>query len=126
MLVDDDEDVRVTLARSLEDAGFVITSADCAERALDQLRLGVEIDALVTDLSMPGMSGWDLIREIRGSKPHLPSLMLTGHLQDTEADDLVMGKNERFALLRKPVSPVLLAERIAALVDGRAGPVAGG
>ena len=125
MLVDDDEDVRVTLARSLEDAGFVITSADSAERALDQLRLGIEIDALVTDLSMPGMSGWDLIREIRGSRPHLPSLMLTGHLQDTDADDLTMGKNERFTLLRKPVSPVLLAERIAALVDGRAGPSAG-
>jgi signal transduction histidine kinase len=118
MLVDDDGDVRATLARSLEDAGFVVTIAESAESALDQLRRGLEIDALVTDLSMPGMNGWDLIRELRASRPFLPSLLLTGHLQDIDA--LTSFEDERFALLRKPVSPGLLAKRIAALVENEA------
>ncbi|HEV2363311.1 MAG TPA: ATP-binding protein [Caulobacteraceae bacterium] len=117
MLVDDDDQVRATLAGSLEDAGFVVTSAESAEQALDELRRGVQIDALVTDLSMPGMNGWDLIREIQAQRPLLPSLMLTGHLQDADADSLASAQNGRFAVLRKPVAPLVLARRIAALVD---------
>jgi CheY-like chemotaxis protein len=126
MLVDDDDAVRATLARSLEDAGFVITSAESAERALDQLRRGLEIDALVTDLSMPGMNGLDLIRELRSRRPHLPSLMLTGHLEDADSEALTGDGNDQFVLLRKPVSPVQLAKRIAALVDSEAGASASG
>ena len=70
---------------------------------------------------MPGMNGWDLIREVRSHRPLLPSLMLTGHLQDSDADALTSAKNERFTLLRKPVSPVLLARHIAALAGRGAG-----
>jgi len=119
MLVDDDEAVRATLASSLEDAGFSVSSAESAEHALEMLRRGLWVDALVTDLSMPGMSGGDLIREVRSRWPDLPSLMLTGHLEDdadSQAPTCALG--ERFLLLRKPVPPALLAERLGALVVG--------
>jgi CheY-like chemotaxis protein len=109
------------LSRSLEDAGFVVTSVESAEKALARLRQGLDIDALVTDLSMPGMNGWDLIREVRSLRPSLPSLLLTGHLHHD--DDLqANAAYEPFALLRKPVSPAVLARRIAALVEARPAP----
>jgi CheY-like chemotaxis protein len=119
LLVDDDEAVRAPLASSLEDAGFSVLSAESAERALDMLRSGLWVDALVTDLSMPGMSGWDLIREVRSRWPDLPSLMLTGHLEDDDAGQgPACGLGDRFLLLRKPAPPALLAERLGALVVG--------
>jgi signal transduction histidine kinase/ActR/RegA family two-component response regulator len=117
MLVDDDDGVRAALARSLEDFGFLVASAESAERALDQIRGGLEIDALVTDLSMPGMNGWDLIQVLRSRRPRLPTLMLTGHLENATAETLEQAKHERFLLLRKPVPPALLAKRLSALLN---------
>ena len=117
MLVDDDDAVRAPLARSLEDFGFLVASVESGERALDQIRGGLEIDAVVTDLSMPGMSGWDLIRELRSRRPHLPSLMLTGHLERATAETLEQATDGRFLLLRKPVAPALLAKRLSALLN---------
>jgi signal transduction histidine kinase/CheY-like chemotaxis protein len=113
LLVDDDAVVRDMLATSLEDAGFQISRAASAEGALDQLDGGLEVDALVTDISMPGMSGWDLIQQLKTRHPELPSLMLTGHLDDAWTESL--SEERRIAIVRKPVSPANLAQRIAAL-----------
>jgi len=119
MLVDDDDAVRATLAGSLQDAGFLVSSAESAERALDLLRGGLGIDALVTDLSMAGMSGWDLIREVRSRWPDLPCLMLTGHLEDDgDTQAAACAQDNRFLLLRKPAPPAVLAERLGALIAG--------
>ena len=121
MLVDDDDAVRATLARWLQDAGFAVVSAQSAEHALDELRLGLEIDVLITDLSMPGMNGWDLVRELRSQRPHVASVMLTGNLEDANVDAAACAENERFLLLRKPIAPALLAKRVTALVSNDAG-----
>jgi signal transduction histidine kinase len=118
LLVDDDAVVRDMLATSLEDAGFRISRAESAEGALDQLDRGLEVDALVTDISMPGMSGWDLIQQLKTRHPELPSLMLTGHLEDAWTESL--SEEPRIAIVRKPVSPASLAQRIAALTAGDA------
>jgi signal transduction histidine kinase/CheY-like chemotaxis protein len=126
MLVDDDDAVRAPLARSLEDFGFLVASVESAERALDQIRGGLEIDGVVTDLSMPGMSGWDLIQELRSLRPHLPSLMLTGHLERATAETLEQATDGRFLLLRKPVPPALLAKRLSALLNNPAAASADG
>jgi CheY-like chemotaxis protein len=131
MLVDDDDAVRATLASSLQDAGFAVASVESAERALGELRLGLEIDVLITDLSMPGMNGWDLVREFRSQRPQAPSVLLTGNLEDADAETQACVEDKRFLLLRKPIAPSLLARRVTALLGADAaapggGPDAGG
>ena len=64
---------------SLEEAGFAAEGAEDASRALVYMDQQQAIDALITDFTMPGMTGLDLIREVRRRKPTLPTILLTGH-----------------------------------------------
>src|SRR5216683_1905836 len=86
LLVDDDEGVREMAAEVLRSAGFdVLTAADGAG-ALELLRAGERIAALVTDQSMPGLDGLELLALALRLQPGLPCLLMTGHLDvDTEA-----------------------------------------
>ena len=118
--MDDDELVREMLMTSLEDAGFLATGAESADRALAQIDRGAEIDALVTDLSMPGMSGWDLIRALQSRRPDLPTIMLTGHVGDEATEIISHPQAKRFLLLQKPVPPAQLVRRLAKLIASEA------
>ncbi len=120
MLVDDDDAVRSTLAKSLQDAGFTVVSAGSAESALEEMRLGLEIDVLITDLSMPGMNGWDFVRELRSQRPLVPSVMLTGNLEDPDVEAPEYAEDKQFLLLRKPIAPSQLARRVTALLGADA------
>src|SRR6185369_4030441 len=64
LVVDDDEQVRDGLISSLQDAGFITLGAEDGGAALGQLDRGAEVDALITDFSMPGINGLDLIHEV--------------------------------------------------------------
>lgn len=79
LVVDDDEVVRVMLDELLSSAGFETTIVADAKEVLRQLGNGSNWSAVVTDLFMPGMTGIDLLREIRaGGKKQLPVVLLTG------------------------------------------------
>jgi signal transduction histidine kinase/ActR/RegA family two-component response regulator len=117
LVVDDDEPVREVLVSALEDAGFVILGAANAKIALDLLEQGAAIDAVVTDFSMPGMNGIDLIHEIHSRRPDLPAILLTGHVGDVIAAYAFREQEaEHFTLLQKPVRPGQIAERLAAMM----------
>jgi signal transduction histidine kinase/CheY-like chemotaxis protein len=116
LVVDDDDAVREMLTTSLEDAGFLALAAESGERALDQIDHGAQVDALVTDLSMPGMSGLDLIRALQSRSPDLPAILLTGHVGDAAEEAVAHPQGNRFLLLQKPVSPAQLAKRLFALI----------
>ena len=112
LVVDDDELVREMLMANLQDAGMETIGAPNGDDALAQLDGGAEIDAVVTDLSMPGISGWDLVSELRARGLEVPVLMVTGHVDAAEpATNL-----GRFQLLQKPVSSEQLSQRLRALM----------
>jgi signal transduction histidine kinase len=116
LVVDDDDLVRDVLMTSLQDAGFVPLGADGADQALAHLDRGAEVDALVTDLSMPGPSGWDLIRELQSRQLELPTVLLTGHVGEEASDAAEHPHPRRFLLMQKPVPPAQLAERLTELM----------
>ena len=113
LVVEDDELVREVLMNSLEDAGFVTLGAENAASAIARLDQGSGVDALITDFSMPGMNGLDLIHEVHARRPSLPAILLTGHVNDVDVHKL---QAEHFTLLLKPMLPALVAERLAALM----------
>ncbi|MBN8899152.1 MAG: response regulator, partial [Rhodospirillales bacterium] len=74
------------------------------------------VDVLVTDLTMPGMSGLTLIREVQERRPRLPAILLTGYTNDAAQFLVAAAVAGRFSLLRKPVLATELAERLETML----------
>jgi two-component system response regulator GlrR len=116
LVVDDDPDLLRLLTIRLESAGYRVSAAHSAERALAQM--AVDRPALViTDLRMGGMDGLALFDAVRTSYPTLPVIILTAH--GTIPDAVAATRRGVFGYLTKPVDPqTLLAEVERALALG--------
>lgn len=79
LLVDDDPGVRFALTEVLTDRGYRVVTAGSGAQALTMLD---GVDVVVTDLSMPGMDGLELVAQIRARRPGLPVILLTAHGSD--------------------------------------------
>jgi signal transduction histidine kinase/ActR/RegA family two-component response regulator len=77
LVVDDEEPVRQLLRDILESEGYQVVVADEGRRALAVFN-SIKFDAVFTDVGMPGMSGWELAREIRERNNHIPIAVITG------------------------------------------------
>lgn len=78
LIVDDEENVRLTLSQALEDLGMDPEAVGSGREALRRLR-GAEYDLALLDLKMPGLSGIDVLRQLRREAPDLPVVILTAH-----------------------------------------------
>jgi CheY-like chemotaxis protein len=88
LLVDDDPALVRLGALRLTRLGYEVTGCESPTEALERFRdRPVDFDAVVTDLSMPGMSGMDLARELLALKPELPILMVSGQFGPDDADE---------------------------------------
>jgi len=112
LVVDDEPAIRLLLAANLQEFGYAVTEATDADAAVACLEGGLRPDLLVTDLTMPGRDGLQLIAAARALLPALPAILLTGHPGDAAPTS---GEGP-FALLRKPVDASALARRIAELL----------
>ncbi len=123
LLVEDEDVVRLLLARMLEGLGYrVITAAD-ADEALEILVLrSPRLDLLITDVVMPGRSGLELTEELRTRLPDLPVICISGYTEE-ELTRRILG-TPSVTLLLKPFAPVTLARLVRERLDQRrpAGP----
>jgi PAS domain S-box-containing protein len=114
LLVDDDDLIRETLAELLEEAGFTTLVAASGLEALALVESGEVVDAMVSDLSMPGMNGVTIIRKARALRPGLPCFLLTGYVGERAA----LSTENTFTLVRKPVTIRALVALIEATLEG--------
>jgi PAS domain S-box-containing protein len=77
LVIDDDELVRSVLSRTLAQADHQVTLAEDGEKGVQFFKEG-EFDLVLTDLGMPGVSGWEVCRMIKEISPHTPVGMITG------------------------------------------------
>ncbi len=77
-VIDDDEAMRDSLCFLLETSGLTVRAFPSASAFLEALP-GVGDGCVVTDIRMPGMSGLELVRVLRGMRPDLPVVVMTGH-----------------------------------------------
>jgi CheY-like chemotaxis protein len=103
LLVDDDSLVSAGTAAMLEDLGHTVREASSAAEALALLDEDRAIDLVITDHVMPGMSGVELARRLRQSRPDLRVILASGYA------DLVSGDKLDFPLPRLP-KPFLQAD----------------
>lgn len=114
LVVDDQADVRASVAEMLTALGYRTREAASGPEALRQAE-DEDFDLVVTDLGMPGMNGLDLAQALRREQPELPVLLLTGW--GSQYDGRPPGGIAR--VLAKPVTLDTLDSVVAGVIDGR-------
>jgi CheY-like chemotaxis protein len=115
LLVEDDDDVRGIARRILTSAGYRVLEAAAPADALTISRdAEAVIDALLTDIIMPGMSGLDLARSLLQQHPTLPILFMTGYADPAILDQPLLTSS---ALLRKPFTAPNLLRGLRNVLD---------
>jgi PAS domain S-box-containing protein len=110
LAVDDDALVLMNTTMMLEDLGHTVIEAYSGPEALDMLRNNEQIDLVITDHSMPKMTGSELANEIRKHWPQLPVVLATGYAE------LPSGGDNRLPRLPKPFSQNQLQEVVASVL----------
>ena len=87
LLVDDEVDNLEVLREVLAADGHLVSCAQSGRAALDLLRDEGHFDLVLCDVGMPGMSGWQLVREAKQLRPDLCIYMLTGWAREIAAED---------------------------------------
>jgi CheY-like chemotaxis protein len=102
LIVDDQPFVLDTLAGMLEDLGYEVTSCTAGAEAIEILRSSTtSYLAMITDQAMPGMTGLDLARNVRGVRSDLPILLMSGYSRMLSEEALAA--NHVAGFLAKPL-----------------------
>jgi CheY-like chemotaxis protein len=111
LVVEDQEQLRTMAARVLSEYGYEVQEAASAEEALEQARqYEGRIHLLLTDLVMPGMSGWDLAEKVKTLRPDLAIVFMSGYSERAIRDRQMLDSAGTF--LNKPFSPETLAIKV--------------
>ena len=115
LLVDDDGDIRDVVAAMLEAVGLTVESVTSAEEALVKVRDG-RYDVLVLDWNLPGMTGLELCRAVRGDPllANIPVLFLTAHASSRDVVDAFASGADDYVV--KPFRAPELGARIFGLL----------
>jgi CheY-like chemotaxis protein len=117
LLVDDDDDMREAICAVLSpkyDMVQAIDGIDGCAKAQEKSRL----DLIITDVSMPQLDGFEMVRRIRAANPlwHVPVIFLTGQMSVAYmVAGLAVGT---FAYLAKPTDPELLEKKVKRALGG--------
>jgi CheY-like chemotaxis protein len=121
LLVDDHEDVLEVQRRLLCDCGASVTTAQSGAQALRFLA-HEHFDVLLSDLGMPGMDGYELVRLVRNqlgiAAEHMPAVAVTAYVR-VEDRELALQDGYQ-AVIQKPVDPQEFARRVIRLLSDAA------
>jgi DNA-binding NtrC family response regulator len=109
LLVDDEERFLQVFSKRLETRGMKVDTAATGEDAIQRAR-NRDFDAIVLDLSMPGMSGLEALKKMKAQNPDLQIIILTGH--GTLQAGVEAMKSGALDFMEKPVDLNKLLEKI--------------
>ena len=101
LIVDDEKNIREGLGTALELEGYDVKLAENGEVGLKLIEKG-DIDLVITDLRMPGISGEEVIAKVTGESPGIPVIVLTGHGSIDSA--VTAMRNGAYDFLTKPLN----------------------
>ena len=117
LVVDDDKALLEVVSRILENAGYAVFSANCADEAEERFtRKAGSIDLLLTDVVMPGRSGRKLYESLAEKNPQLKVLYMSGY-----EDRIVTGRGvstSAGSFLEKPFKPDALLQTVQQVLSG--------
>jgi two-component system cell cycle sensor histidine kinase/response regulator CckA len=110
LVMDDDQMVREYMQVALERSEFQVSAPESVSEAMSIIeRTGDRIDAVVSDVDMPGMDGFAFAGAVSDRRPGLPILLVSGKFPERAAA-------QRFEFLQKPFRPGELARAVTALL----------
>jgi CheY-like chemotaxis protein len=111
LVVDDDQDIRALVRMILESKGMVVAEAATGEEALEELGK-TRPDLVLLDVMMPGMSGWDVLKRIKGDEKlrSIPVVMLSA--LEPSVEDMMRPEFDELVdyVLKPEINPGLLAK----------------
>jgi CheY-like chemotaxis protein len=107
LLVDDDNSVRDVTAAMLRDMGYYVLEAGSGGAALETIDVENDIDLVILDFAMPGMSGTEVARHVQARRPGLPIVFVTGFAERGK----LVGINDRH-IVSKPFLTHELADKV--------------
>lgn len=111
LLVEDETPVRIFASRALRNKGYTVLEADCGETAIELMaQHGNEVEIIVTDVIMPGMTGPAMIEKIIKQHPDVKVVFISGYAEDAFVDNY--GAERSFNFLAKPFTLKQLASKI--------------
>jgi len=114
LVIDDEDVVRMLVMEILDAAGYTVSGAESAERALTLLET-TDFDLVVSDVVMPGLSGLELLELVHERRASLPVVLVTGAgTYDTLSQALTRGAA---GLVTKPFSHAQLQAAVADALD---------
>ncbi|MBG9447462.1 histidine kinase [Cytobacillus firmus] len=117
LIAEDEEILRMLIADTLEEGDFEVDEAEDGEEALKLLEKK-QFDLVILDYMMPGLTGLDVIRKIRGEQAlnkEVKILMLSAKSQQNEQEEVLKAGADYFMV--KPFSPLQLFEKVGKIVD---------
>lgn len=111
LVVEDDRSLREALVDTLQLADYQVTAVNSAEDALKELTMQNDIALIVSDVNMGGMTGHELLKNIKVDYPQIPVILITAYASVSESVDAI--KNGAVDYLVKPFAPNILVETIA-------------
>lgn len=119
LVVDDDHQVLKALTDVLTSLGLETAKADSGEQAL-KLLAEEHFDVVILDLLMPGLSGFEVLARLKGSRPHQPVILSSGYAPDQRVQEALQHPHTFY--LRKPYSLQELQATLARalVVEGQA------
>ena len=111
LLVEDSEEVRETTIEFINEVGFDVVAVETAEAAIEALALE-RFDIIFTDISLPGMSGIELLKRARAADPTQPVVVASGYGADLGRQNLGAG----VAVLAKPYDLAALERTLNAVL----------
>ncbi len=117
LLVEDDDSLRRTLHGHLASIGYQVQSAETGEAALERVD-GFDPEIVITDVQMPGMSGFELLARLREARPETDVIVFTAYANVQGAIDAI--KDGAYDYLVKPVDLDQIEEVLNRCVADRA------
>lgn len=116
LVIDDEKNIREGLQIALEDEGYDVIIAANGTEGLDRA-LHEEVDLIITDLRMPGVSGKEILKAVISKTPGVPVIVLTGHgTIETAVDAMRLGA---YDFLTKPLDLERLSLLVKRALKGR-------
>ena len=111
LVVDDEKIMRDLVQRILNKAGYQVETKDDGEAALERLAES-DFDMVISDVNMPGLGGFELLKEVKKQYPQTAVIMMTGYADTfTIKDALMFGADEYITKPFKHYEVTVVVER---------------